>query len=206
MTRRITILQGHPDPRGHHFGNALADGYADGARAAGHEVKCIEIAKLDFPLLRSSEDFYHGATPDGLLPAQTDPLGGPSSDRLSPMAWRTFRRFSMRSSNRYSGQASLFRFGKDRCPGNCSRERLHASSSPWVAPRHFIAGTTRAHSLKSLKRNILGFSGIGPIKTTLVGWLGGGAGVPEGAFPPLLSTTQRKRWLDKLHALGRQGC
>ena len=121
MTRRIAILQGHPDPCGRHFGNALADVYADGACAAGHEVRCIEVAKLDFSLLRSSEDFYQGA-----------------------------------------------------------------------------------HSLKSLARNILAFSGIGPIRTTLIGWLGGGAGEPEGAFPALLSTAQRKRWLDKLHALGRQ--
>jgi putative NADPH-quinone reductase len=58
MTKRITILQGHPDPRGHHFGNALVEAYADGARAGGHEVRCIEVAKLAFPLLRSAEEFY----------------------------------------------------------------------------------------------------------------------------------------------------
>jgi putative SOS response-associated peptidase YedK len=70
MAKRITIIQGHPDPRGQHFGNALADAYGDGARAAGHEVKRLEVAKLDFPPLRSAEDFYQGATPEGILTAQ----------------------------------------------------------------------------------------------------------------------------------------
>jgi hypothetical protein len=30
MARRITILLGHPDPHGRHFGNALAAAYAEG--------------------------------------------------------------------------------------------------------------------------------------------------------------------------------
>jgi hypothetical protein len=72
-------------------------------------------------------------------------------------------------------------------------------------PAFFYHWFYRAHSLKSLKRNILSFAGIKPIKTTLIGWLGGGAGEPTGAFPPLLSTAPRERWLDKLHVLGRQG-
>ncbi len=57
MGRRIAIIQGHPAPRGHHFGHALADAYATGAEAAGREVKVIEVACLDFPLLRTKEDW-----------------------------------------------------------------------------------------------------------------------------------------------------
>lgn len=109
MLKRITILQGHPDPRGQHFGHALADAYATGARVAGHEIKSIEVAKLDFPLLRSSEEFYQGPTPEGILPAQA--------------------------------------------------------------------------AIRWADHLILGFAGISPIRTILIGWLGGDAGEPEGAFP-----------------------
>ena len=70
MGRCITIIQGHPDSRAQHFGNALADAYGDGARAAGHEVKCIEVAKLAFPILRSAEEFYLGTTPEAVRSAQ----------------------------------------------------------------------------------------------------------------------------------------
>jgi putative NADPH-quinone reductase len=54
-TKHIAIIQGHPDHRGHHFGHALADAYAKGAHEGGHEIEVIDVAQLDFPLLRSRE-------------------------------------------------------------------------------------------------------------------------------------------------------
>jgi putative NADPH-quinone reductase len=50
----------------------------------------------------------------------------------------------------------------------------------------------RAHSLKALERNILGFVGIAPIHETLVGTVEG------------LSNQQREDWLGKLRRLGRE--
>ena len=47
-----------------------------------------------------------------------------------------------------------------------------------------------AHSLKSLERNILGFSGVGPIKASLFGLI-------EAS-----SSATRERWLAKMRALG----
>jgi putative NADPH-quinone reductase len=70
MARRITILQGHPDARGNHFGHALAAAYAHSAKAAGHEVTVIEVAQLDFPLLRNKEDWESGTLPQTLRQAQ----------------------------------------------------------------------------------------------------------------------------------------
>jgi putative NADPH-quinone reductase len=52
--------QGHPDPKGNHFGHALANAYTQGAETAGHEVRHIDIAKLNFPILRTKEDWEHG--------------------------------------------------------------------------------------------------------------------------------------------------
>jgi putative NADPH-quinone reductase len=57
MGKRIVIIQGHPDVSNRHFGHALAQEYAVGAEAGGHEVRVIDVAALDFPLLRSKEDF-----------------------------------------------------------------------------------------------------------------------------------------------------
>jgi hypothetical protein len=47
-----------------------------------------------------------------------------------------------------------------------------------------------AHSLKSLERNILRFSGIGPIRDTLIGSVEADAAV-------------RQAWLRKMRSLGR---
>lgn len=48
-----------------------------------------------------------------------------------------------------------------------------------------------AHGLKNLKRNILGFCGIGPIKESLIGNIESG------------NSAHRERWLAKMRKLGR---
>lgn len=51
----------------------------------------------------------------------------------------------------------------------------------------------RAHSLKALERNILGFVGIAPVHETLVGQV------------ESTSDVQREQWLRRFIVLGRQG-
>ena len=50
---RIAILQGHPDPSDARYGRALAQAYAGGAEEAGHDARTIDVASLDFPILRN---------------------------------------------------------------------------------------------------------------------------------------------------------
>ena len=69
---RILILQGHPDASAPHLCHALAASYAAGAREAGHELRQLDVARLDFPLLRSQQDWEHGELPPGLRQAQED--------------------------------------------------------------------------------------------------------------------------------------
>jgi putative NADPH-quinone reductase len=70
MTKRILLIQGHPDAGARHLCHALADAYADGARAAGHEVRTVDVAMLEFPVLRSAEEWEKGTLPAGLAAAQ----------------------------------------------------------------------------------------------------------------------------------------
>jgi putative NADPH-quinone reductase len=72
MNRRITIIQGHPDPADHHLLHAMADAYAERATVAGYEVRRIEVAKLEFPLLRAQVDFETGVLPPSLVQPQED--------------------------------------------------------------------------------------------------------------------------------------
>jgi hypothetical protein len=51
----------------------------------------------------------------------------------------------------------------------------------------------RAHSIKSLERNILAFVGIAPVNETLVGMSGN------------MDVETARKWLAKLEELGRQG-
>jgi hypothetical protein len=59
-------------------------------------------------------------------------------------------------------------------------------------PALFYRVVYRAHSLKSLERNILKFVGIAPVATTVIGSVEAGA-------------DQRRNWLDEMRALGRAG-
>ena len=63
VPRCVAIIQGHPDPSGDHLCHPLADPYVDGAIAAGHQVRRIDLAQLDFPLLRTQRDFETGQLP-----------------------------------------------------------------------------------------------------------------------------------------------
>jgi len=80
MARRIAIIQGHPDPS-RHLLHAMADAYAGGAAVAGHEVRRIEVVKLDFPLLRTQAEFETGATSGGHA------LGWALDIFISALAW-----------------------------------------------------------------------------------------------------------------------
>src|SRR5512147_635801 len=83
MTKRIAIIQSHPDPGDKHFLRALSDSYARGAAEAKHEIRTFEIARLDFPLLRAKEDlntarrrmrYAKRRTPSHRLGASGNPL------------------------------------------------------------------------------------------------------------------------------------
>ena len=72
MAKRIVLVQGHPDPTRRHLCHALDEAYARGAQEAGHEVRRIDIARIDFPLLRSQDEWQNGALPASLAGAQSD--------------------------------------------------------------------------------------------------------------------------------------
>src|SRR5690242_14927818 len=68
MAQRLTIIQGHPDPTGNRFCHALADAYGDGAKAVGNSVARVDIARIDFPILRTQHEFETGRIPAALAP------------------------------------------------------------------------------------------------------------------------------------------
>jgi putative NADPH-quinone reductase len=70
MSKRILLIQGHPDVTEPHLCHAMASSYSGGAERAGHLVREVNVAELDFPLLRSQRDFEKGSVPASLKPIQ----------------------------------------------------------------------------------------------------------------------------------------
>jgi putative NADPH-quinone reductase len=194
MIKRITIIQGHPDAQIRHFGHALADEYAKGAEDGGHETKRIEVARLDFPLLRTKEEFEKGAVPDSIRQAQDAVSWADHLVILYPLWLGTMPALLKAFFEQVFRPGFAFTPAE---PGRMPTKRLTGKSARIVVtmgmPAFFYKWFFRAHSLKSLERNILGFAGIGPIKASLIGMVEG------------MNEKQRAGWLDTMRALGEQG-
>ena len=192
MPRRIVIVQGHPDPAGNRLCHALADAYAEGAKEAGHEVTRIDIARLDFPWLRTKEAFDSGPLPPALVPCQ-EAIG--RADHLvivHPLWLGTMPALLKAFLEQVFRHGFAFDVGQS---GKSWIKRLKGRSARIVVTMGMPVLIYRwyfgAHGLKSLKRNILGFSGIGPIRESLFGMV-------EGA-----SEGTRQKWLARMRNLGR---
>ena len=190
---RILLIQGHPDPKGGHFGQALAQAYADGAAEAGHVLRRVDVAQLDFPLLRSADDWEHGSLPAVLKPAQED-IGWAQHLVVFFPLWlgdmpallKAFLEQVARPGFAFHDDGNGG-FGKKGLSGRSARVVV-TMGMPALVYRYFF----RAHSLKSLERNVLGFVGIAPVHETLIGMV------------ERMPAQERERWLDKLRALGRK--
>lgn len=193
MKRNILVIQGHPDPRGDRFGHALAAAYADAARAAGHRVDVLDIARLDFPLLRTKEDFEDGPVPAVILVAQ-QAIGRADHLVLFYPLWLGDMPALLKG---FLEQAFRPGFAVGRADrGNRSGGLLKGKSARIVVTMGMPAFIYRwffgAHSLKSLRRNILQFSGVRPVRVSLVGLVEG-------------DERRRTRWLERMRSLGRAG-
>lgn len=189
--RRILILQGHPDAAARHLGHALADAYARGARRTGHEVRHIEVAALDFPLLRSKADWDSGVLPASLRAAQ-DAIGWAQHIVVLFPLWLGDMPALLKG---FFEQVARPGFAIGAATAGGLPAKLLSGRSARVVvsmgmPAAVYRWYFRAHSVKALERNILGFSGIAPIHTTFVGSV------------ESLSPAQRQQWLVRLDALG----
>ena len=190
MPRRITIIQGHPTSGGGHFCHAVAAAYAKGARGAGHDVRTIDVATLDFQSLRSKEEWEAGLPPVPIVDAQRDirwanhlvivyPLWlGAMPGLLKIFLEQVLRPgFAMRLES--PGHWTKLLSGR-------SARIVVTMGMPALVYRWWFG----AHSLKSLKRSVLHFVGIRPCRHTLIGTI------------ETMSEAKRRSWLDSLRALG----
>ncbi len=185
----ITIIQGHPDPAQPHFCHAVEQAYAGAARAAGHVVHVLPVARLQFSLLRSADEFEHGQLPADIALAQQ--LISAADHLLiiyplwlgsMPALLKGFLEQTFRPGFAFDPKAKGW---KKPLRGRSCRIVV-TMGMPAPIYRWFFG----AHSLKSLERNILGFCGIGPIQTSLIGNIEGQA-------------EARQHWLEKIADMGR---
>lgn len=189
MGKRIAIVLGHPDPDPARFVRALAAAYASAAEAAGHEVRVIDVTTLDFPLLRSADDWKAGEPVKAIRDAQ-DTVAWAEHLLIAFPLWlgdmpallKGFLEQLLRPGFAFTRSQAW----KPQLKGRSARILVTMGM-----PAFFYRLFFRAHSVKSLQRNILGFCGIAPVRTTLIGMIEG------------VKDARRKDWLHDMTELGR---
>jgi putative NADPH-quinone reductase len=193
MTRHIAVIDGHPDPDKARFCHALATAYTEAAHGAGHTVRQITIAETEVAFLRSAQDWESAEPAPGIRQCQQTiawadhlvviyPLWlGSMPALLKGFFEQVFRPGFAIPRERPRPWPGLLN-------GRSARIIVTMGMPAWLYRWYFLA-----HSLKSLERNILRFSGINPVRETLIG------GVEAGG------PSARTRWIEVVRALGRAG-
>jgi putative NADPH-quinone reductase len=189
--RRILIIDGHPDPDRQRFIHALAVAYAQGAAAAGHEVRRIDVASLELHSLRSNSEFLHELPSEEIRRCQADLSWAGHVVILFPLWLGDMPGLLKILLEQIARPGFAFRASRTK---GLQRKLLAGRSARIVVtmgmPALFYRWYYRAHSVKNLERNILGFCGISPARRTLLGMV-------EGA-----SNERRERWLAQMRKLG----
>jgi putative NADPH-quinone reductase len=155
-------------------------------------VRTIAVALLEFPLLRTREDFQDHEPPVPIRDCQRDLAWADHWLILYPL-WlgsmpavlKGFFEQVLRPG--FAFDAAV----KRRLPRKLLRGKSARIVVTMGMPAFFYRWYFRAHSLKSLERNILAFCGIHPVQASTVGMVEG------------LSEEKRTRWLSRMEALGR---
>jgi putative NADPH-quinone reductase len=192
MTKqRILLIQGHPDTEITHLGHLLEEAYARGAASAGHEVRRIVVAKLSFRLLRSKKEWQFGKLPDSLEQAQHDIAWAEHIVIFYPL-WLGDMPALLKG---FLEQVARPDFAFNKHSANPFEVKKLAGRSARVVVTMGMHATLyrwffRAHSVKSLERNILRFLGLAPVRETLIGMVED------------MDETKLQEWTEKLEALG----
>jgi putative NADPH-quinone reductase len=192
MPKRIAIIQGHPDPTGGHLLHALADAYAQAAIGAGHEIRRIEVAKLDFPLLRTQADFETGALPPALEQPRQDMRWAehwvflfPLWHGTMPALLKGFLEHIFRPG--FAMQYKEGGFPKKLLAGRSARIVV-TMGMPVLLYRWYFG----AFGLRAFERSILRFAGIRPVRESLFGLT-------------FSDDRKRARWIEAMRRHGARG-
>lgn len=192
MTKRIAIIQGHPDAAGHHLLNAMADAYAEGAASAGHEVRRVEVAALDFPLLRTQADFETGDVPPALVQARDDMRWAEHWVFLFPLWHGTMPALLKAFLEHIFRPGFAMEYREKQFP-----RRLLAGRSARIVvtmgmPVMLYRWYFGALGVRAFERSMLSFAGIKPIRESFYGLT-------------FADEKKRLRWIEEMRGHGARG-
>jgi putative NADPH-quinone reductase len=191
--KRILVIDGHPDADPRCYVHALTNAYADAAMAAGHEVRRVSISEIEFPLIQSRHDWEGSYVPPDIRFAQSALFWADHIVILYPL-WlgdiparlKGFLEQLLRPA--FTAKLQSERPWLRSANNGKSAHIIVTMGMPALLFKYYF----RAHSAKSLERNILRFVGIAPVKSTFIGNVEA-------------SAQSRETWLRRVENFGRNG-
>lgn len=189
--KKILIILGHPVKDT--FSGQLFENYKQGALSSGAEVKELILRDLKFELNFSSG--YRGdqeLEPD-LVKAQELITWAEHLVLIYPNWWSTFPALLKGFIDRTFLPGFAFKYRKGSLlwdkllTGRSARLIITMDTPPWY---YWLVYRRPGHN--AMKRGILEFCGIRPVKITTIGSL------------KISSEQKRQQWLDKVKSLGRK--
>ncbi|HMR84030.1 MAG TPA: NAD(P)H-dependent oxidoreductase [Niabella sp.] len=189
--KKILIINGHPDKES--FCTALAGAYKKGAQSSGAEVKEIIVADLQFnPNLQFGYRKRTELEPD-LLEAREMIKWAAHLVWVYPVWWASFPAIL----KGFIDRVFLPSFAFKKREGSLLWDKYLKGRSARIIstldqPVWYYWLINRRPSYWAMKKNILNFCGITPVKATTIG-------------PIRLSKASfRQRWLEKIERLGEK--
>ncbi|MER8466058.1 NAD(P)H-dependent oxidoreductase [Mesorhizobium sp. M1396] len=194
MSRRILIVVGHPDPAPDRLCRGLAQAYGEGAEQAGHAVRRVDLAAIEFPMLRTMRDFEHGVIPESLRDAAEAIVWAehivfvfPLWLGTMPAMLKAFLEQVMRPGTAFAYPDKGSGFTRTLLRGRSARV-LVTMGMPSVLYRLWFLG----HGIAGMRRSILHFVGISPVRETLFGMVAGAG------------DAKRAKWIRQMRTLGER--
>jgi len=191
MSNSIAVVVGHPAKSS--FCRALAAAYCEGAKDAGYAPVLMALSDMTFdPILHEGYRVDQPLEPD-LVEAQKTIKAASHLVLIYPL-WAGGMPALLKG---FFERTFLPGFAYSESSGNMAGGLLKGRSVRLVITMGMPAIVYRtyfgAHSLKALKRGLLGLCGLGPIRTTLLGGV-------EAA-----GQAGRDKWLERMRRLGEHG-
>lgn len=192
MRPNILIIDGHPDPAAQRLVHALADAYRQGAEESRYDVRVVRVADLTFPVLRSQSEYEKEQPVEAVQQVQHlmdwathVVIFYPLWLGSMPAMLKALLEQILRPGFAFS-TTTLGKWPVKYLSGKSARIVVTMGMPAFVYRWYF-----RAHSLRSLQRNILEFVGFRRVRATIVGKVGS------------MSRAQYQEWLSTLRRLGQ---
>jgi putative NADPH-quinone reductase len=188
--KNIAILYGHPDPSHERLCYALSKAFQDAAQLTGHAVRRVDLADVDFESVTSSSDYKQGDVDTDIKRVQEMISWADHILIIFPLWMGSMPgKFKMLVEQVFRPGFALD-YSEDGFPGKLlegkSADVVVTMGMPTVAYKGFYF----SHGIRNLRRNILQFCGIYPVKVTYFGGV------------DFAQNDAKQKWFKKMSYLG----